>query len=278
MADRPQIDVFIPVYNDERYIKRAIQSCLDQENVDVRVLVSDNCSTDKTHEIITKMAREDSRIVLHRNAKNIGMIKNLHRLQEMVERPYYMFLCSDDCLMDNQAFDSAISLFEKYPEMVSVYSNIDFLDADGKRIITNNFNRDEVFDSAKTMRNSLVTTRNKFGIPLLHKTDYAIRYPFLEDINYSSDLWHSFKVGSHGICGHINRSCIGNTYTGNNLTLDLMKNAHTELKAVAELEQIKLTGLETVLQYVNHYKTVCLKYVFFRVVVPLKTHLNQFTS
>lgn len=275
MANIPKIDVFIPVFNDKRYIGRAINSCLDQAGVDVRVLVSDNCSTDGTFEVVSAIAENDDRVVVHRNEENIGMIKNLHRLQELVDRPYYMFLCSDDFLLDKNAFSAAVSLFDKNPELVSIYSNIDFLDANGKKIITNAFARGEIFDPLMAMKDSLITTRNKFGIPLLHKTKYAILYPFLEDINYSSDLWHSYKVGSHGLCGHVNRSCIGNTYNGENLTRSLMKDAYLELRSLAELEDIRLTTSEKIRQYFNHYKTVFLKYLFFRVMIPLKIQLNH---
>jgi len=246
MPEPQAIDVFIPVYNDERYIARAIQSCLDQEGVNVRVLVNDNCSTDQTYQIVKDIAKQDSRVLVTQNEINIGMVMNLHRLVELVQRPFYMFLCSDDCLLDTHAFASALELFEKHDDLVSVYSNINFLDPNGKLIAKNRFERPEVFEAEDTMRLSLITMRNRFGIPLLHRSEFGTQYPFLEQAKYSADLWHSYKVGKNGHCGHIDRACIGNTYTGENLTRSLMKNALAEFKYVAHLENIELRTFEKI--------------------------------
>ncbi|MEQ1651299.1 MAG: glycosyltransferase [Hyphomicrobium sp.] len=51
------IDVFIPVYNDKIYLPKAVDSALGQRGVDVRVIISDNASTDGTFE----WAQEQSR-------------------------------------------------------------------------------------------------------------------------------------------------------------------------------------------------------------------------
>lgn len=272
------IDVFIPVFNDEKYIARAIYSCLNQEHVDVRVLVSDNCSTDNTFRIIQDIAVRDPRVIIHQNKRNIGKTGNMLRFVDLVERPFYMFLCSDDFLLDEQVFASALRLFGQHENLASVYSNIDFLDPNGKLIFTNSFKRDEVFDPDVTMRRSLITTRNRFGIPVLHRSEFGKRHPYIEEADYSADLWHSYKVGKHGTCGHINRSCIGNTYTGNNLTRTLMSEALKELKFVADLEGIQLTRFEKTYQRLNHTKTFCAKYIFFNLVVPIKTRLNAILS
>ena len=269
-----RIDVFIPVYNDEKNIARAITSCLEQKEVDVRVVVSDNCSTDSTFEIVHTLAATDSRIAVHQNETNLGLIKNMLRYMDLVDRPFYMFLCSDDFLSDPFAFLAALELFEKQNDLISVYSNIDFVDPNGKLIFTNTFKREEVFDAAETMRRSLISTRNKFGIPILHRTEFGKRHPYIEELSYSVDLWHSFKVGAYGTCGHLDRSCIGNTYTGKNLTRSMMKDALKNLKSVAELENIRLTKFEIVCQQINHIKTLCAKIAFFNLIVPLKTRIN----
>ena len=275
MSITKKIDVFIPVYNDQQYIGRAIQSCLDQIDVDVRVLVSDNCSTDGTFEIVQAFAENDHRVKLYRNQKNIGLTGNMKKAYELVTRDFYMLLCSDDFLLDRYAFPTALQLFGKYPNLVSVYSNIDFVDSNGKLILTNRFKRGEVFDAEPTMRHSLISTRNKFGIPLLHKTEYAKRYRYLDKAAYTNDLWHSYKVGQNGQCGHIDRSYIANTYSGNNLTLRLMNKALGELRYLAKLEDISLPQAELYLQLFNHCKTMSFKLIFFKFVLPIKMLINQ---
>ncbi len=270
-----QVDVFIPVYNDVEFIQETIQSCLKQREVDVRVLVSDNQSTDGSFEKVSEMASLDDRIVVSRNPENLGFVGNLQRLHYIVERPYYMFLCSDDCLRDDYAFKDALLLFEQHPEITSVYSNIDFIDAKGAKIASNKFRRGETFDARETLSESLISMRNRFGIPLLHRTDISRQYPYRSDLKYTNDLWHSYKVGSHGRCGHIERECIGNRYTGNNLTIALMSNAISEFASIAESENIDLSRRQRLFQRINHCKVIAAKIFFFQVLLPLRKMLGR---
>lgn len=270
----PEVDVFIPVYNDVEFVAQAVSSCLMQEQVDVRLLVSDNCSTDGTSELLREMAEADSRIVLSRNSTNLGLAGNMQRVHELVTRPYYMFLCSDDCLIDKNAFRDALALFEAFPDVTSVYSNIDFIDRDGRLIARNKFHRSTTFSARKTLQKSLISTRNRFGIPLMHRTEISARYRYRDDLVYSNDLWHSYKVGMHGMCGHVDRACIGNRYTGDNLTVELMGSALNELKRIEKAEEVSFNSLDRILQFGNHIKTVAAKMFFFKILIPLKSFLR----
>lgn len=270
MAEQSEIDVFIPVYNDVDCIGRAIQSCLNQKGVDVRVLVSDNCSTDGTFELVSELAKTDSRIKVSQNSSNLGLAGNMQRVHELVSRPFYMFLCSDDFLLDLNAFGDSLKLFEKYPDVMSVYSDINFVDGKERLIATNRFKRGEVFEAEETLRESLLTTRNRFGIPLLHRTRVSAEYKYRDDLVYSNDLWHSYKVASHGVCGHIARPCIANTYTGSNLTVSLMRHAIVELRSIEASEQLNFGLFDRVRQHVNHIKTIAAKTFFFKILIPLR--------
>jgi len=44
----PEITVFIPVYNGENFIRRAIESIIRQTFDRFSLVISDNCSTDDT--------------------------------------------------------------------------------------------------------------------------------------------------------------------------------------------------------------------------------------
>ncbi len=269
-TDTPHIDVYIPVYNDRKHIARAVRSALNQSDVELRVLVSDNASTDGTYEILEEVAKTDSRLVIHRNSENIGMMGNIRRYADLVNAPYYMFLCSDDYLNDPTALRQALSLIESNPDMVSVYCDLDFVDQNGRHILFNKFERDEVFSAEVTMRKSLIKTRNRFGIPLLHKTEISKEYPYNVEVTYTCDIWHSYKVGQHGICGHIAAPLIANSYTGENLTRTLMQKAKAEYRFLSELENIPLTGFEKLRQSLNFYRTLASKWLFFSVIIPFR--------
>ena len=48
----PKVSIVLPTYNGERYLQRAIESCLEQTHQNIELVVVDDCSTDSTPEII----------------------------------------------------------------------------------------------------------------------------------------------------------------------------------------------------------------------------------
>lgn len=67
------VSVIIPVYNREKTIKKAIESVLEQTYTDLEVIIVDDCSTDKTIEVVESIA--DKRIRLVKSPKNGGACK-----------------------------------------------------------------------------------------------------------------------------------------------------------------------------------------------------------
>ena len=71
-GDSPLVSVIMPAYNSEKHIKDAIFSIQSQTLTDWELCVTDDCSTDKTEEIIRTMAETDSRIKYIKQATNQG--------------------------------------------------------------------------------------------------------------------------------------------------------------------------------------------------------------
>lgn len=65
----PEVSIIIPVYNNEQYIEKCIQSVLNQTFENFEVIVINDGSTDKSGEILEKLNREDSRIFFNRTEK-----------------------------------------------------------------------------------------------------------------------------------------------------------------------------------------------------------------
>ena len=64
------VSVIIPSYNREKTIKRAVESVLNQTYKDIEVIVVDDCSSDKTIEILTSI--KDKRFSYYKLDKNSG--------------------------------------------------------------------------------------------------------------------------------------------------------------------------------------------------------------
>lgn len=88
--------VAIPAYNAEPFIAEAINSVLSQ-HPGVRVLVSDNASTDDTVRKIEEL--ESDRVTVHRQERNIGPQENGNWLLEHCEGDVIALFCADDVMM-----------------------------------------------------------------------------------------------------------------------------------------------------------------------------------
>lgn len=70
--DSPLVSVIIPLYNAERYIAETIESVINQTYENWELIVVDDCSTDKSREIVRSFASKDNRIRLIESETNFG--------------------------------------------------------------------------------------------------------------------------------------------------------------------------------------------------------------
>lgn len=93
------LDIIIPAYNVEKYIKRCIDSALSQKTeYSFRLIIIDDGSKDGTGAIIDSYA-EDSRVmIIHQENRGLSGARN--RGLEYANAQYIMFLDSDDSLVD----------------------------------------------------------------------------------------------------------------------------------------------------------------------------------
>ena len=92
----PLVSIGLPVYNEEKMISRAIDSLLAQTYRNFEIMISDNCSSDKTAEICQAYAAKDNRIKLNLNKKNLGINTNFRIVLENGRGKYFMWAAGDD--------------------------------------------------------------------------------------------------------------------------------------------------------------------------------------
>ncbi|WP_139651412.1 bifunctional glycosyltransferase/CDP-glycerol:glycerophosphate glycerophosphotransferase [Raoultibacter phocaeensis] len=113
-SNRPKVSVIVPVYNNEGYIGKALESLAKQtlSSSQLEVLVIDDGSNDDTVSICDEYARRFSNyIVIHQ--KNSGVSKSRNRGLELAKGEYIAFLDSDDTL-DPSTLESAALFFDQH--------------------------------------------------------------------------------------------------------------------------------------------------------------------
>ncbi|MDJ0387775.1 glycosyltransferase family 2 protein [Roseomonas sp. E05] len=86
----------MPVRNGGDQIRTAIDSLLSQTHRNLRLIISDNCSTDDTVEICNAYARADPRVTVIRQPENLGICGNFRFVLMQADSPYFMWACHDD--------------------------------------------------------------------------------------------------------------------------------------------------------------------------------------
>lgn len=96
----PDISVIVPVYNTESYLKKCIESIINQTFRNIEIILVDDGSTDASAEILSVYASMDNRItVIHQENQGLSAARNTG--MRSAEGEYIMFVDSDDWIDAN---------------------------------------------------------------------------------------------------------------------------------------------------------------------------------
>lgn len=125
----PFISIILPVYNTEKYIYECISSILNQSFQNFELIICDDCSTDKSREIINSF--KDKRIIFKHNDRNLGKITTVNNVLSSIKGKYFSVHDADDS-SDNNRFVKQIKLMEKNPNLAMCGSSFNEIDENGK--------------------------------------------------------------------------------------------------------------------------------------------------
>jgi len=115
------VDVVIPCYNYARYLRRCVENVLSQSEVNVRILVIDDASTDESAELGKDLEASDGRVNFHRHKTNKGHIATYNEgLIDWSTSEYVMLLSADDLLAPG-SLSRAVRLMDEDPGIGMVY-------------------------------------------------------------------------------------------------------------------------------------------------------------
>ncbi len=104
----PLVTIGIPTYNQEHYIKGAVESALAQTYPNLEIVIADDGSLDSTKKICEAYLN-DKRIKYFRNETNIGRVLNYRKLfYEYASGLWYVNLDGDDYYTDKDFISSGI--------------------------------------------------------------------------------------------------------------------------------------------------------------------------
>jgi glycosyltransferase involved in cell wall biosynthesis len=127
----PRISVVMSVYNEERFLRGAIDCILGQTFDDLELIVVDDASSDGTAGILAQYAREDPRVQVLTNGENRGLTANLNVGLGLARGEFIARMDGDD-LCRHDRLEKQLAAFEADPELVLCGTGAMVIDAEGK--------------------------------------------------------------------------------------------------------------------------------------------------
>jgi len=127
-SETPLVSIGIPTYNraDGNLIK-VIERALGQTWQNVEVIVSDNCSTDHTPELVG--AIEDRRLRYIRQETNVGPNNNFNYCLNQAKGEYFL-LFHDDDMIDEDFVEACMSSLEPGQPVGAIFTGVRVIDGD----------------------------------------------------------------------------------------------------------------------------------------------------
>lgn len=135
MNSKIKISIIVPIYNVEKYIKRCLNSLINQTFKQIEILIIDDKSTDKSLIISKEYAKIDNRIKIIENDKNIGAGLSRNKGLKLAKGKFIAFVDSDDFI----DLDFYEKLYNKITETNSdiCYANFISYENEDNKIIKN---------------------------------------------------------------------------------------------------------------------------------------------
>ena len=92
---RPMVSIIVPVYNAEQYLRRCVDSILNQEYTDFELFLVNDGSTDSSGDICEEYGDKDHRVIVIQK-ENTGVSDSRNLALDRARGKYLQFLDSDD--------------------------------------------------------------------------------------------------------------------------------------------------------------------------------------
>lgn len=121
------VSICLITYNQEEYIKEALEGIISQTYENLEIIISDDNSSDATFDIIksfVELHKKSFKFKINRNETNLGIAANVNRAIEMSSGQYIVLAAGDDISLPERVSLSVESIHKSNTYSVTFNANI----------------------------------------------------------------------------------------------------------------------------------------------------------
>lgn len=186
-ADGPLVSIVTPSYNQGRFLRRTIESVLNQTYPNIEFVVMDGGSTDESVEILQSYGDRFRWVSEPDKGQTNAINKGLATCSGTIQA----YLNSDDTL-EPDAVEKVVEFFEAHPDVDMIYGLADYIDPDDAYIgeyATADYSFDRLVDDCCVCQPAAFW---RARVP-------ATIGPFDESLNYTMDYDYWLRIGAQGL-------------------------------------------------------------------------------
>lgn len=133
MEKYPLVSFLIFTYNQEKFVEEAVRGALSQDFPNLEIIISDDCSTDRTFDVIKETVSNYTgphKIILNRNEYNLGLISHYNKINQLSHGEIIILGSGDDVSLPNRT-SVAVQVFLDNPNVMSLSSETELIDEEG---------------------------------------------------------------------------------------------------------------------------------------------------
>ena len=135
--DKPLVSFVLTCYNQERFIRDAVEGAFSQTYSPLQIIISDDCSKDRTFEIVHDMVasyKGPHTIRLNRNLNNLGIGGNNNRAVALCQGELIVGAAGDDVSVPERTSTIIQAWNDSGRQATSLYSRHDVIDEHGRSL------------------------------------------------------------------------------------------------------------------------------------------------
>ena len=202
--ERPLVTFAVFAYNQEKYIREAVEGAFSQTYSPLEIILSDDCSTDHTFDIMEQMAREyqgTHLVRLRRGKRNLGIIDHVISVARIAKGELMVVGAGDDYSFENRV-ERITELWVK-SRADAIYSGS--VDVDDAGNVIRQENIPEPLDRIQDLFRDCVTpiryegkVRNIPGYSAAYKRDILAELPLSDLKIHNEDALTTYLINLNG--------------------------------------------------------------------------------